>query len=127
MKLFVFKLKIPESRVQRFSRRLLDCARAVGIVLSSSERDPEDPEDSGEHHVMAFICQAPASLTPEQITALMAICSMNKAEILGISYTEVNAEDEDDPKSTVRTLPVPSRPKHLRLAAADGESVDDDP
>ncbi len=123
MKLFVFRLKIPRGGAQRFSRHLLNSAPVVGITLSEFTRVSDDPESSDTYEVFAFICQAPGSLTPEQLTALTALCTIHKvSKILAMSYTDVT--EEEDVVDNVRHLPT-QHPPPVRLVAKNGEVIDE--
>ena len=115
MKLFIIKARVPQARVQRLARQLLNCANVTGVCISKHYRVHDDPNDSTQTPVITFVCCAKTALDPQEIITLMTIFVVDMATILGVSYTDA-MDDEDLRNVTGRKLNDSSPPK-LRLVA----------
>lgn len=124
MKVLVLFVRIPENSYPRLKRLLHRNSAQIGMTIikegvhndSSTSRDP----------IAIFTWQAPASLHPKQVIAIMTYCERASATVLEMCYVEdVDTDDDDDVTDESATPAIPLRlhaAPQLRLIVNDDDT-----
>ena len=112
MKYLALTVFIPKDKAAQFARSLEGSASVIGASLTN--QFDEECESWESRVVITFTFSAHPVLTPEQFTALMALCQISRASIVALHYDAGDDEDESAEHEPPQPQPA-TRQRRLEL------------
>lgn len=113
MKHLALTVFIPKQKAPQFAKSLKASANVIGASLTG--QFDEECESWKSRAVITFTFSAHPVLTPEQFTALMALCQISNASIMALHYDAGDEGDEDESAEHEPPQPQPTTRQHLEL------------